>query len=271
MRHHPSCFPVRTSSIFLLILCVFCFFFVVAANLRRHMESIHSTESQQTCHICGRSFRSDAAIRKHLLVHTGEKPFGCDLCPKKFARNDKLKQHRNSHFGLKLYHCDVCEKTYTQRFNLIIHKRSHVGVDDVGLSCCCSIEFAYFKSFNSMNIQWDWFSFSSANSLCFCFCFFYAFLQSGEKPFHCLVCDKSFASQLRKNAHMKRHDIAPEFCWKLMVIPLDSHSGCNRLHTLDRNTESTEFHTTIQTMTRWLISDSNKIYTTAMIAYIVCG
>lgn len=153
MRHHPSYFPVRTSSIFLLILCVFCFFVVVAANLRRHMESIHSTESQQTCHICGRSFRSDAAIRKHLLVHTGEKPFGCDLCPKKFARNDKLKQHRNSHFGLKLYHCDVCEKTYTQRFNLIIHKRSHVGVDDVGLSCCCSIEFAYFMSFNSMNIQ----------------------------------------------------------------------------------------------------------------------
>lgn len=98
------------------------------ANLRRHMDSMHCSEMKITCHICGRSFRSDAAIRKHLFVHSGERPFQCDLCSKKFARNDKLKQHRNSHFGVKSYHCDFCGKSYTQRFNLIIHKRSHVGV-----------------------------------------------------------------------------------------------------------------------------------------------
>lgn len=92
------------------------------------MESIHSNEINLTCHICGRCFRSDVAIRKHLLVHSGIKPFECELCGKTFSRNDKLKEHRNCHFGIKRYSCEFCEKCYTQRFNLVIHTRQeHVS------------------------------------------------------------------------------------------------------------------------------------------------
>uniref|UniRef100_A0A3Q3FQ76 C2H2-type domain-containing protein n=1 Tax=Labrus bergylta TaxID=56723 RepID=A0A3Q3FQ76_9LABR len=46
------------------------------------------------CPECGKAFRINSELKKHMMVHTGERPYSCPMCGKKFTKGYNLKKHR---------------------------------------------------------------------------------------------------------------------------------------------------------------------------------
>ena len=46
---------------------------------------------------CGRMFKRQEHLKRHVRTHTMEKPYECERCGKKFSRSDNLTQHQRTH------------------------------------------------------------------------------------------------------------------------------------------------------------------------------
>ncbi|XP_077386951.1 uncharacterized protein LOC144024501 [Festucalex cinctus] len=93
-------------------------------NLQRHM-SCHTGEKPFGCIECGRKFNQKASLDRHKRVHTGEKPFSCMFCGKNFTRRGSLTSHMRFHTGEKPFACSICKKSYNNRGTLVKHMRAH--------------------------------------------------------------------------------------------------------------------------------------------------
>ncbi|KAG1946236.1 hypothetical protein F2P79_013733 [Pimephales promelas] len=73
-------------------------------------ESISSLKIDKKyfiCHQCGKSFKKQGRLKKHMIIHTGETLHKCDQC-------GHVKSHERIHTGEKPYHCTPCGKSFTQ-------------------------------------------------------------------------------------------------------------------------------------------------------------
>ncbi|TGZ70729.1 hypothetical protein CRM22_003042 [Opisthorchis felineus] len=77
---------------------------------------------------CGKSFRDNSAMRKHLHTH-GPRVHVCAECGKAFVESSKLKRHQLVHTGEKPFQCNFegCGKRFSLDFNLRTHVRIHTG------------------------------------------------------------------------------------------------------------------------------------------------
>ncbi|XP_077458667.1 uncharacterized protein LOC144075484 [Stigmatopora argus] len=94
------------------------------ANLQRHM-SCHTGEKPFGCIECGRKFSQKATLDRHKRLHTGERPFCCMLCGKNFTRREALTSHMRFHTGEKPFSCSVCKKSCNNRVVLVKHMLTH--------------------------------------------------------------------------------------------------------------------------------------------------
>ena len=93
-------------------------------ELSRHVE-IHNEGLNVKCEHCGRGFKSQRNLDRHILtVHTSDdsKPFKCLQCGKGFLTNSYLSDHMNMHLGLKPFKCE-CGAGYQNKSNLLAHKK----------------------------------------------------------------------------------------------------------------------------------------------------
>ena len=147
-------------------------------DLNRHMI-IHSGEKPYHCQQCGKSFAFSFHLKSHIMIHTGEKPFTCDECSKSFNRSTVLTAHKATHCVDISYRCDPCDITFHEKSDLKKHsKMYHSG------KYMCSQCPLYFRK-KDLNRH--------------------MIIHTGEKPYHCPHCSKSFALSFHLKSHIMIH------------------------------------------------------------------
>ncbi|XP_065189970.1 zinc finger protein 251-like [Sycon ciliatum] len=99
----------------------------------------------------------------------------CQFYPKEFKNVSQLRRLERDHTGDRPFKCDVCEKSFTLSRNLCAHKRTHTGRKQH--KCKTS-------SLRSTALRR------------------HTLIHSGERPFTCKTCGRSFT----QSSHLREHE-----------------------------------------------------------------
>ncbi|CAK1541006.1 unnamed protein product [Leptosia nina] len=149
------------------------------------------------CETCGASFTSNASLQAHIRRHLGIKPFVCSICGYACVMNMELRRHMFRHTGVRPYKCRVCERRFGDFGSRQKHERRVSTVlCNIGLTAMAAI-----------------FSCCGYSSVCKEALKRHMVKHSGEKPYKCRYCDKSYTDHGTRQKHQRLHmGIRPYQC-----------------------------------------------------------
>ncbi|KAJ4431258.1 hypothetical protein ANN_19855 [Periplaneta americana] len=147
--------------------------------LERHMLTHKKVDYK--CDICGEEFEFNQALKLHFETHVRRKPFSCTECGQSFSLHLEFKRHMKSHEQSTKYVCDVCGKIFRMQRNLKRHMMVHSGERPHA----CNICGKKFSLKNNLKIH--------------------SVLHTGDKPYSCEECGSCFAQKSNLSTHMKTH------------------------------------------------------------------
>jgi len=76
---------------------------------------------------CGRLFRAQFSLNRHMVLHTDAKKYGCRFCQRKFSLPQYLREHEYTHTKELPYVCGIagCSMRFRQAGKLSLHRRTH--------------------------------------------------------------------------------------------------------------------------------------------------
>ncbi|XP_073402279.1 zinc finger protein 740 isoform X2 [Dendrobates tinctorius] len=137
------------------------------------------------CEHCYGAFRSSYHLKRHLYIHTGERPYECDMCDMKFIQKYHLDRHKRVHSGEKPYQCERCQQAFSRTDRLLKHKRMCQG---------CHTKIAETESGASLSSYSPSFGIHRE-----------VYINTGERPFECDMCDMKFVQKYHLDRHKRVH------------------------------------------------------------------
>lgn len=181
-----------------------CDVLILQSSLKIHIKNKHMGQPIETvatfnfvCEHCGKSFKSNSALKKHTYTHLPNlMPFKCKICPKKYPTKHKLKEHIMRHEGIKNYVCTLCGLRKTTGHELKVHMNYHTRDKQFPCELCTRV-FSNIGN-RSRHIK---------------------IVHCGVKEFKCTYCEKSFGKAETLKHHIMTHtgllfssDMPMRFC-----------------------------------------------------------
>ncbi|XP_054167594.1 zinc finger protein 91-like [Oppia nitens] len=196
---------------------------IIAINYRRSYNCDYTG--------CGKQFRFICLLKKHIQMdHKEERPFKCDVdgCDQRFYRKEHIKRHKTYvHCDDKPFGCEWpgCGLRFKDKARVRLHHRQHTGVDRKVPGISGKFTRKKWKKqpkeireYKCHYIGCDKVYRHRPNQLAI----HIRTKHTGERPFKCPECDKTYPFERNLKIHMKS------------VHPIDRkeykcrYDGCNR-------------------------------------------
>ncbi|XP_047430539.1 zinc finger protein 91-like [Mugil cephalus] len=142
-----------------------------------------SSESENTCPECGKTFSTPIHLKSHLVTHSSVRMFKCTQCDKSYKRKKDLKEHLFRHFSPKIpsIACSQCEKKFNSQSLLKVHLLHHSGERPFACQYCDKRFLTKTVMKTHMRIHTD------------------------ERPYPCHLCDRKFRQLGARTVHIRMH------------------------------------------------------------------
>ena len=185
-----------------------------SAQYRLHMKRRHSKDKQFACDVCFFDFKSEGAMHSHKMnKHSVDSDvYPCPMCPREYSTLQPLKDHfRSTHLRRKKIEvcCTICGKKCESGRNIKEHEETHKVKDIPCDQCPAMFNTQRLLKTHQRRHKKDYSHFCEV-----CAKAFYSLTKlkehhrshTGEKPYSCPKCDYWCSSSGNFRKHMKIHD-----------------------------------------------------------------
>ncbi|KAK4037765.1 zinc finger protein 2 isoform X2 [Daphnia magna] len=222
-----------------------------ATTVRVHKRTVHGSKDEQflfTCELCGKRFKTNFELKKHLdkhpsednplpyqckycdsrfpdkaqqithsnTLHANEGEYVCHICGKKVKTETALENHVKSHSGIRDLKCHICDAAFASRYTLNAHVKRHAITEPL-FSCPYCGKGSKSKANLEQHIR----------------------IHTGVRPYSCSVCNAAFKHRSHLKVHMTihtgEHPFACHECNKTFRTNKQRTSHMSYVHNTVRN------------------------------------